>query len=81
MQQIGAYKAKTHLAELLDRVEAGEALTITRHGKPVARLTPSSGPEEPGYGELVIALRAFRDAHPLGDTLNVKQLIREGRRG
>jgi prevent-host-death family protein len=40
MENIGVYEAKAHLASLLDRVENGEELTITRHGKPVARLVP-----------------------------------------
>lgn len=38
--EIGAFEAKTHLSQLLNRVEAGETLTITRHGKRVARLVP-----------------------------------------
>ncbi|HLJ05195.1 MAG TPA: type II toxin-antitoxin system prevent-host-death family antitoxin, partial [Acetobacteraceae bacterium] len=33
---VGAYEAKTHLSELLDRVERGEQIVITRHGRPVA---------------------------------------------
>ena len=40
MSQIGAFEAKTHLSELLDRVEAGEELVIARHGQPIARLVP-----------------------------------------
>ncbi len=40
MEKIGAYEAKTHLPKLLDRVARGESLTITRHGKPVAKLVP-----------------------------------------
>ena len=40
MRTIGAYEAKTHLPRLLDRVARGESLTITRHGRPVARLVP-----------------------------------------
>ena len=32
--------AKTHLAELLDEVERGATIVITRHGKPIARLVP-----------------------------------------
>ncbi len=40
MELIGACEAKTHLPRLLDRVVCGESLIITRHGKPVARLTP-----------------------------------------
>ena len=46
MDQIGAYAAKTHLPRLLDRVARGESLTITRHGKPVARLVPVTGDRE-----------------------------------
>ena len=37
---IGAYEAKTHLSELLEKVEAGEEITITKHGVPVAKLVP-----------------------------------------
>lgn len=40
MDTIGAFEAKTHLSQLLERVSKGESLTITRHGKPVARLVP-----------------------------------------
>ncbi len=43
MQEIGAFEAKNTLGTLLDRVERGEEIIITRHGKPVARLVPSSG--------------------------------------
>ena len=40
MQHIGAFEAKTHLSQLLDQVEAGQEVIITRRGKPVARLVP-----------------------------------------
>ena len=40
--EIGAYDAKTKLPEILRRVEAGEAFTITNRGKPVADLIPSN---------------------------------------
>ena len=43
MQEIGAFEAKNTLGALLDRVERGEEIIITRHGKPVARLVPSRG--------------------------------------
>ncbi|MGA2021893.1 MAG: type II toxin-antitoxin system prevent-host-death family antitoxin [Candidatus Sulfotelmatobacter sp.] len=39
--QIGAFEAKNSLGTLLDRVELGEEIVITRHGKPVARLVPN----------------------------------------
>lgn len=37
---VGAYEAKTHLPRLLDRVQQGESVTITRHGRPVAQIVP-----------------------------------------
>jgi prevent-host-death family protein len=37
---IGAVEAKDKLGMLLDRVECGEEIIITRHGKPIARLVP-----------------------------------------
>ena len=45
MTTVGAFEAKTKLAELLDKVEAGESIVITRHGKPVARLVPAAAGE------------------------------------
>jgi len=39
--QIGAFAAKNSLGTLLDRVEQGEEIIITRHGRPVARLVPN----------------------------------------
>lgn len=37
---VGAFEAKTHLSALLQKVEAGEEITITKHGQPIARLVP-----------------------------------------
>lgn len=42
MTTIGAFEAKNTLGSLLDRVERGEEVVITRHGKPVARLVPNT---------------------------------------
>lgn len=38
MEPVSVYDAKTHLSRLLDAVEAGEEVVITRNGRPVARL-------------------------------------------
>ena len=43
MAEIGAFEAKNTLGALLDRVQRGEEIVITRHGKPVARLVPNTG--------------------------------------
>jgi prevent-host-death family protein len=40
VKTVGAFEAKTHLSRLLDAVECGERVVITRHGKPVAELSP-----------------------------------------
>jgi prevent-host-death family protein len=38
MIEIGVYEAKARFSELLDKVEQGETVVVTRHGKPIARL-------------------------------------------
>jgi prevent-host-death family protein len=43
MIEVGAFEAKNKLSALLDRVEQGEEIIITRHGRPVARLVPNTG--------------------------------------
>ena len=40
MREVGAFEAKNKLGQLLDLVERGEEIVITRHGKEVARLVP-----------------------------------------
>ena len=42
MESVGSFEAKTHLPQLLERVSQGEEFTITKHGKPVAKLVPAS---------------------------------------
>ncbi|MGI8728658.1 MAG: type II toxin-antitoxin system Phd/YefM family antitoxin [Solirubrobacteraceae bacterium] len=40
MSQVGMHEAKTKLSQLVERAQAGEDITITRNGKPVAQLVP-----------------------------------------
>jgi prevent-host-death family protein len=40
MHVVGTFEAKTNLSGLLDQVEQGEQIVITKHGKPIARLMP-----------------------------------------
>ena len=60
MADIGAYEAKTHLPELLERVERGERFTITRHGKPVAELVPVSARSVETIKRAIADLRRVR---------------------
>lgn len=80
MSTIGAYEAKTHLSELLDRVERGETLTITRHGKPVALLGPVPGAPDRTVREAIEGILEDRHGRTLGPDLTVRDLIQEGRR-
>ena len=79
MRSVGAYEAKTHLPRLLDDVAAGESITITKHGVPVALLVPpiASGPVS--FQDALDGLRAFRGRHPL-DGVSIRELIDDGRR-
>jgi prevent-host-death family protein len=52
MTTVGAYEAKTHLAQLHERVAKGETITITKHGVPVAILQPAGSSKRPPCGTL-----------------------------
>lgn len=77
-EHVGAYEAKTHLPRLLDEVERGESITITKHGRAVARLVPvKSEAERPDA--VIEALRAARVGVRPGEE-SVRAMIDEGRR-
>ena len=79
MTEVGAYQAKTRLAELLDRVERGERIVITRHGRPVAHLIPPPGKPDRTVDEAIDGILALRQKHRL-DGESLRGLIDEGRR-
>jgi len=79
MASIGAFEAKTHLGELLDRVERGEELLISRRGKPVARLFPVRDAATAQAADAVGQLRALRGNTTLGG-LDWRALRDTGRR-
>jgi len=78
--RVGAYEAKTHFPELLEKVEAGEEITITKHGLPVARLVPVKK-EATAEDRSAAILRIQKLAASLSlGRLKIKNLISEGRR-
>jgi prevent-host-death family protein len=79
MDTVGTFEAKTHLTRLLDRVAAGEQITITRHGNPIARLVPVRATDSRQLRETIARLKEFGKSQTLGG-LKVKDLINEGRR-
>jgi prevent-host-death family protein len=78
MKQVGVYEAKTQLPRLLDEVERGESVTITRHGRPVARLVPVGGRRRT-VREAIEAIEEIRKRNTLGG-ITIRELIEEGRR-
>ncbi|WP_254019885.1 type II toxin-antitoxin system Phd/YefM family antitoxin [Mesorhizobium escarrei] len=58
MDMINLADAKAHLSELVDRVEAGDSIEITRRGKPVARLTAVTRPRQQIDATLLQSLTA-----------------------
>jgi len=76
--QVGVYQAKTHFPELLVKVETGEEVTITRHGKAVARLLRVDPVLKPDLHEIINELRQFHKGRYAGAPIS--ELIVEGRR-
>lgn len=80
--EFGVADAKARFSELLARVEAGETITIRRHGRAVAKLVPAKRAltrEE--RLESLARWEAYREKHDirLGPDLSVAQLVKEGR--
>jgi prevent-host-death family protein len=80
MREIQASEAKTRLSELLDDVELGETLVITRHGRAIARLVPESSRRQAEVGDAIQRIRALGKRH---GRITVEELLSardEGRR-
>lgn len=78
MTSVGVYEAKSHFSELLARVQAGETIEITRHGKAVAELQPVADAK----GRTLADLRNDFEAIRRGKHITVGEivdLVREGR--
>lgn len=80
MRTVGAFEAKNTLGSLLDLVEKGEEVTITRHGKPVARLVaPRNAPGSPEALEAVRRIKEMSKGATLGG-ISIRELIDDGRK-
>jgi prevent-host-death family protein len=85
MKHIGIFEAKAQLSSLLDEVERGGEVTITRHGKPIAKLVQASAelsPDQIAKRKTAIRnLRTMARELKLGATQDdIKEWINEGRR-
>lgn len=77
---VGAYDAKAHFSALLERVAAGEEITITRHGTPIAQMVPVRKTSTISERRAaIVAIRVASKGNSLGG-LHLKDLMAEGRR-
>ena len=79
MQTIGAYQAKTSLSRLLERVNKGEKIGITKHGVTVAVLQPPPTAKKSDPAQVIDAIRLFRNKRSL-QGISLREMIEEGRR-
>ena len=80
MREIGAFEAKNRLGTLLDWVEGGEEVIITRRGKAVARLIPNARSVDQGAAARAAANIIARRKGATLVGLKIKDLVAEGRR-
>ena len=59
-QHIGAFEAKTHFSQILEKAEHGADFVITRRGKPVAKIIPFKKEPEMTFKEAVEKLQEMR---------------------
>ncbi|NJM68667.1 MAG: type II toxin-antitoxin system prevent-host-death family antitoxin [Acaryochloris sp. RU_4_1] len=79
MKTVGTYEAKTHLSELLEQVQLGETVVITKHGTPVARIMPYALEKAQTVGQVIAGLQSLRQQLSLKG-LSIRAMIEEGRR-
>ena len=60
MREIQASEAKTHLPQLLDEVERGETVVITRHGRAIARIVPEAHRRQEEIDRAIESINALR---------------------
>jgi prevent-host-death family protein len=80
MDAVGSYEAKTHLPALLERVQKGERITITKHGVPIAVLAPVDPKPGRSREDAIEAMRAFGRGRSLPEGMTLREMIEEGRR-
>jgi prevent-host-death family protein len=64
VREIQASEAKAHLASLLDAVDRGETIVITRHGKPIARIVPEVDLRQAEFDRVIAEIEEFRRTMP-----------------
>jgi prevent-host-death family protein len=79
MKEVGIYEARVHFGDLMRKVEEGETIIVTRHGRPIAKFCPLSGDTNDPAAAME-AIHRFRRLHrPSLGGLSLRELIEEGR--
>jgi prevent-host-death family protein len=73
MRTIQASEAKAKFLSILDEVERGESVVITRHGKPVARISPQAEIDRERVERATEAIRALRKR--IGAKMSVEEIL------
>jgi prevent-host-death family protein len=60
MRDVQASDAKTHLPQILDEVERGDTVRITRHGRPIARIVPETNRRQEEIDKAIGNIQALR---------------------
>jgi prevent-host-death family protein len=76
---VGAFEAKTHLAELLRKVSAGQVVRITQRGKPVADLMPIKSDSTESTAKAAKKMLTLMKGVTVQDEIDIKALITAGR--
>ncbi len=79
MREVGIYEAKVKLSELLERVEAGQEITITNHGRPVARLVAVPTRTRKQLRDLIEETKSLRRNVKIG-RVSLRKIVEDGRR-
>ena len=79
--EIGAFEAKTHFSQIIERAECGEDFIVTRRGKPVAKIIPFKQQTTITRKEAVDALREMRNRYRgKPGSFNIRKAIEAGRK-
>jgi prevent-host-death family protein len=79
-REIQASEAKTHLPRLLDEVERGETIIITRRGRAIARVVPEAQRKQEEIDQAIADIQELGKQTGKATVEEILSLIREGRK-
>ena len=78
MESVSVAEAKAHLSQILNRIESGREVLITRRGRAVARISPVDGVKKPLDLESLAAFRAQQPMQKVPSVRVIRQMRDEG---